>query len=175
MDCPPAPVNARRRPPAALALLLVALGGCSLFRAPETQRGNRLDADQLASITPGVQTRTDVQTLLGSPTQTSTFGNDSWYYISGTTRPSPGRQLQLTDQRVVAVDFDGRGVVQQVRVLGEDDARPISPVARETPVPGNERTLLQALFGNVGRFGPGQLGGASSAPVNPGAPIQPIR
>lgn len=175
MDRPTAPVNARRRPPAAIALLLVALSGCSLFRAPETQRGNRLDADQLASITPGVQTRTDVQTLLGSPTQTSTFGNDSWYYISGTTRPSPGRQLQLTDQRVVAVDFDGRGVVRQVRVLGEEDARPVNPVPRETPVPGNERTLLQALFGNVGRFGPGQLGGASATPVNPGAPIQPIR
>jgi hypothetical protein len=31
-------------------------------------------------------------------------------------------------------------------------------VSRETPVPGNERTFLQALFGNVGRFGAGALG-----------------
>jgi hypothetical protein len=33
-------------------------------------------------------------------------------------------------------------------------------VSRETPVPGNERTLLQALFGNLGR--PGMEGGPVS-------------
>lgn len=177
MDRPPTPVNRplvnrplvdrQVRPPAAIALAALVLGGCSLFRSPETLRGNRIDADQLAAISPGVQTRNDVQTLLGSPTQTSTFGEGSWYYISGTTRPSPGRQMALTDQRVVAVDFDGRGVVRQVRVLGEADARPIDPVDRQTPVPGNERTLLQALFGNVGRFGPGGIG--STQQQSPGA------
>jgi len=30
-------------------------------------------------------------------------------------------------------------------------------------VPGNDRTLLQALFGNVGRFGPGAQTGPGAA------------
>src|SRR3954464_2115134 len=96
MDRPPRPVNApTRRPPAprgaALALAaLLALPGCSFFQAPTIQRGHRISDEQLAEITPSVQTRQDVQALLGSPTQTSTFGDDAWYYISSKTRQRPG-------------------------------------------------------------------------------------
>jgi hypothetical protein len=32
-------------------------------------------------------------------------------------------------------------------------------VERETPTPGTERSVLQALFGNVGRVGPTPTGG----------------
>ncbi len=39
--------------------------------------------------------------------------------------------------------------------------RSVAMVGRETPVPGTERTLLQALFGNIGRVGP-------QAPTNQG-------
>jgi hypothetical protein len=38
-------------------------------------------------------------------------------------------------------------------------------VSRETPVPGNERTLLQALFGNIGRPG---LDRGTGGQQNPG-------
>jgi outer membrane protein assembly factor BamE (lipoprotein component of BamABCDE complex) len=174
MDRPCHPVNlpgaaqagmARWRA-AALALgLVLALPGCSVFDAPVVQRGNRVTEDQLKEITPGVQTRQDVQTLLGSPTQTSTFGDPTWYYISSKTRQRPGRQLLVTDQQTVVVTFDPSGVVREVKVLGEEDGKPVNMVSRVTPTPGNDRSLLQALFGNVGRIGPG-----ASIPTSPGAP-----
>jgi outer membrane protein assembly factor BamE (lipoprotein component of BamABCDE complex) len=161
MDRPTRTVNAAR----ALALgAMLLLPGCSVFDSPTVQRGNRVTDEMLAQITPGVQTRQDVQALLGSPTQSSTFSDGSWYYISSNTRARPGRELAVTDQRTVVVLFDGRGVVREVKTLGESDGQPVLMVARETPTPGNERTLLQALFGNIGRIGPG----AAQAGTGPG-------
>ncbi len=146
--------------------LLVLLGGCGwvtdrLGPAP-VERGNRVDADRLSQITPGVQTRTDVETLLGSPTARGTFDEDNWYYISARTRLQPGRFLEVEDRRVVAISFNRQGVVSGIRELGPADGRNVTVVRRETPVPGNERTLLQALFGNLGRPGVGNAG-----PTNP--------
>ena len=141
----------------ALAVLPLVLGACSFFQAPVVHRGNRITADQLGEITPGVQTKADVRTVLGSPTQTGMFGDDEWYYISSNTRQRPARQAALSDQQTVVVEFDRAGVVRRVRTLGAEDGRDVEMVARETPVPGNERTLLQALFGNVGRFGAGSM------------------
>lgn len=125
-----------------------------LFDAPLVRRGHMVAPEQLTQITPGVTRRDDVRALLGSPSHSGTFNDDAWYYISSSTRQRPGRALQVTDQRVVVVRFTPAGAVQEVRELGESDARDVSFVSRETPVPGNERTLLQALFGNVGRFNP---------------------
>jgi outer membrane protein assembly factor BamE (lipoprotein component of BamABCDE complex) len=141
-----------------LVFLPLLAGACSVFQAPVVQRGNRVTADQLAEITPGVQTKADVRTVLGSPTQTGMFGDDEWYYISSNTRQRPAGQFAVSDQQTVVVEFDRGGVVRRVRSRDGGDAREVEMVARETPVPGNERTLLQALFGNVGRFGAGALG-----------------
>jgi outer membrane protein assembly factor BamE (lipoprotein component of BamABCDE complex) len=52
---------------------------------------------------------------------------------------------------VVAITFDRRGVVQDIRELKPEDGQDIGMVSRETPVPGTERNMMQALFGNIGR------------------------
>ena len=158
------------------------LGGCAylppapdlprgIFTTPLTNRGHAVTADQLAQVTPGVSTRNDVQAALGSPSHAGTFSDDSWYYISSVTRTRPAQSLSVRDQRVVAVDFDGRGTVREVRQIGEGDMRRVAVVSRETPTPGNERTMLQALFGNIGRFGPNPGGQGSQVGMTaPGAP-----
>jgi outer membrane protein assembly factor BamE (lipoprotein component of BamABCDE complex) len=161
-----APVNTPRRLSMAALTLVLSLGGCSLFEAPRIARGNAPDQEQLAQITPGVATRADVAALLGSPSATSTFSDEEWYYISGITRTRPGQNLALEDQRVVAIRFNAVGQVQQVRELGQADARQVQVVARQTPVPGNERTFLQSLFGNIGRVGPGM---GATQPGMPGS------
>jgi outer membrane protein assembly factor BamE (lipoprotein component of BamABCDE complex) len=153
----PVPVNARARRPARLATaaLLLALGGCALFDTPTVDRGQKVDPEDLRQITVGVSTQADVTALLGSPSARGTFDSDHWYYISGVTRTRPGRTTSVLSQRVVAITFNGNGVVQKVEELTESDARSVQMVQRETPVPGTERTLMQTLFGNIGRLGPG--------------------
>jgi outer membrane protein assembly factor BamE (lipoprotein component of BamABCDE complex) len=162
---------------AAAGLLALSMtGGCTLyvseyvgniFESPSTRRGNQLDAEQLAQLVPGVSSRTDAQAALGSPTATATFTDDEWYYISSVTRQRPGRELAVEDQQVVVLRFNQGGVLQDVRRLGAQDARQVAMVERVTPSPGNERSFLQQLFGNIGRVGPG-LG--ASQPTAPGGP-----
>jgi outer membrane protein assembly factor BamE (lipoprotein component of BamABCDE complex) len=151
-------------------VLVVLLGGCSwvtdTLGPPPVERGNRVDAERLGQITLGVQTRNDVEALLGSPTARGTFDDDNWYYISSRTRLQAARFLEVEDQRVVAISFNRQGVVTGIRELGAADGRDITIVRRETPVPGNERSLLQALFGNLGR--PGLAGTGVGNPANAG-------
>lgn len=144
-----------------------------VFNAPVIARGHLVLPEQLQQITPGVTARADVQALLGSPSQTSTFSDDTWYYISSTTRQRPGRALAVSNQRVVVVAFNPGGTVTEVRELGEGDTRSINFVSRETPVPGNDRTILQGLFGNIGRFNP--LGGNAAQGSAPGVANAPAR
>ncbi len=156
-----------RKVNATLILLLIAamtLQGCALFARPRIPRGNAVDPEQLSQIRPGVQTRQDVQALLGSPTARGTFDEDNWYYISAQTRVQPGRFLQVQDQRIVAIAFNEQGVVTNIREIGQDDGQRVQMVDRITPVPGTERSFLQALFGNLGRAQLGNQGGLGGGP-----------
>jgi outer membrane protein assembly factor BamE (lipoprotein component of BamABCDE complex) len=150
---------------ALLLLVVFTLGACERLAPPPVPRGNKVDTERLAQITKGVQTRSDVAALLGPPTARGTFDEENWYYISGITQVMPGRYLELRDRVVVAISFDRRGVVQDIRELKPSDGQDISMVSRETPVPGTERNLMQALFGNIGR--PGLSDTASSTMNNP--------
>lgn len=147
---------------------LPALPGADLFDSPRVMRGQAIDQEDLNQITVGVTTRNDVAALLGTPTATGTFDDENWYYISAVTRQRPGRQLAVYDQQVVAISFDQRDTVRAVRRLTQEDARPVQVVQRETPSPGNERTILQQLFSNLGRLGPGV--GNIGQQSGPGAP-----
>nr|WP_305123186.1 outer membrane protein assembly factor BamE [Roseomonas sp. GC11] len=140
-----------------------------MFEAPPVQRGNKADPDLLAQLTPGVQTQADVQSLLGPPTSTGTFDRTNWYYISSVTRMRPGTKGAVEERRVVALTFDERGVLRQIRELGEKDMNDnVGMVERTTPVPGTERTVLQALFGNIGRIGAGNMGSEQGPGTGPG-------
>lgn len=149
--------------PSTLLAALVLLGGCSLFQPPQLVRGNMVDEEALGQIVPGTSRRSDVQSLLGTPTATSTFDDSEWYYIGARTRERVARVQAIEEQRVITIVFDREGTVREVRRLTEQDALPVQAVARITPTPGTERTFLQQLFGNIGRLPPG-VGGQTGAP-----------
>ena len=146
---------------ALVLLAALALGACERLAPPPVPRGNRVDSERLSQINKGVQTRGDVLALLGPPTARGTFDEENWYYISGQTQVMPGRYLELRDRVVVVLSFDRRGVVQDIRQLKPEDGQGVGMVSRETPVPGTERNMMQALFGNIGRPSMGDSGSAS--------------
>lgn len=144
------------------------LPGADLFDSPRTLRGHLVEEEDLRQLVVGTSTRRDVEALLGSPSASGTFDESEWFYISAVTRQRPGRALAIEDQQVVRIRFDGAGRVAEINRLTRADAREVRVVSRVTPSPGNERTLLQQLFGNIGRVGPG-LGQQPTAP-GPQAP-----
>jgi outer membrane protein assembly factor BamE (lipoprotein component of BamABCDE complex) len=120
------------------------------------QRGNLPDADNVLAIQPGVSTKDEVSQLLGTPSTIATFSDKTWYYISKRTETVAFFTPDVTDQEVLIVKFDDSDVVEQVAVLGLDDANDVEMVDRETPTYGQQLTILQQLLGNVGRFTKGE-------------------
>ena len=131
---------------------ILPLAACSLFEAPSTTRGDPVDLDSIKQLTPGVTTTADASALLGSPTAHETFDDNSWIYISQVTRPRVGRLPGVLQQRVVVLNFDGTGVLRSVKVYDKADARAVSMAPGTTATPGASVSVLQQLFGNVGRF-----------------------
>ncbi len=128
---------------------LLFLGACS---GQTAVRGNMVDLEDVEEIKSGEFTRDDVAALLGSPSATSTFEDKRWYYIGQKTEQVAFMKPEVIDRRVLVVDFDGNGTVAETKLYGLEDGQVIDMVARTTPTEGRDLTLLQQLFGNLGRF-----------------------
>ena len=147
------------------------LAGMTLLSAACAGRidahGDRLEADRLAQIRPGVQTREDVAQILGSPSSTSVFGEESWYYISDLVETRSIFDREITDRQVVTVRFNGDGVVSQVDAFGLERGKEVEVVERETPSFGESVTILNQLMGNLGRFNNAGMGQQRRGPPSP--------
>lgn len=141
------------------------LAGCGVLGPAPLPRGDRVDSDQLKQLVPGVSTQADASALLGSPTAKATFDPNTWLYISQMTQPVIGGTLSVLSQNVVELHFDDRGVLRAVQRLDKANGLPVTVVARTTPSPGTEASVLQQLFGNVGRFTPGGVNTGATPPA----------
>ncbi|HKF71141.1 MAG TPA: outer membrane protein assembly factor BamE [Stellaceae bacterium] len=115
-------------------------------------RGNLPTGDQLSQIKPGVTDKASVTTLLGSPSSVASFDDTTWYYISQKSEELAFFRPTARDPEVVAVVFDKDGIVKDVHKTSSKSPRDIQPVARTTPAPGKELSLIEQLIGNFGKF-----------------------
>ena len=132
--------------------------GCALAAAllavcaPQVhQQGHIADPDALAEIEPGVQTRAEVARLLGTPSAVGTFEDTHWYYITRRAETTAFYAPELVDQNITVIAFDENGVVAEISTVTLAEARAIEFAEQETPTRGRELTLLEQLFGNIGR------------------------
>ena len=145
-----APKRFRPFPAALIAgVSLLALAACSPQVA---KRGQVVDPQAASQLQAGRSTMAEVQKALGSPSMVGTFDKNVWYYLGQDVERVAFFAAEATDRKIVAVKFDDKGVVQQVAQLSLADGKQVELVARETPTAGNETTLMQDLFGNIGRF-----------------------
>ena len=101
----------------------------------------------------------DVMDILGSPSTTSAIDASTWYYIYSKAETVAFYHPTVTDRRVLAVSFDDDNKVNNLKYYGLEEGKIISYVDRTTPTRGRELTVLQQLFGNLGRLGAGNLPG----------------
>lgn len=131
-----------------LSLVSLMITACSPTQAT---RGNIVEDYRLAEITPGVSTRQNVLTSLGSPTTQAPFDDTIWYYIGQKTEKTGIFDPKVVEEKIVVVAFDEAGIVQTAEVV---DAQRIDiPRVREkTPTGGNEVSAVQQILGNIGKF-----------------------
>lgn len=118
------------------------------------QHGNVPDEEQVVQIQPGLDNKTRVQQLLGSPSTQGSFGDETWYYVSKKTSQTAFFEPDVVDQGVLAISFDQEGIVDNMKVYDQRDGRMVAMVDRITPTHGNSLTIIQQLLGNFGRFDP---------------------
>ncbi len=135
-----------------LALGLCTLLALSACGGDTIVRGNMPDVEEIAAIDPGIDTRDDVVERLGSPSALSSFLDRKWYYIGQTTHHFAFLKPEVVDRSVLMVSFDGTGKVEETVLYTLNDGQNIDPVSRKTPTEGKKLTILQQLFGNLGRF-----------------------
>ena len=146
----------RPAPPAlALAMLLTA-AAC----APRvTYHGFAPQVAELETITAGLDTRSSVLRRLGRPSATGSFDSRDWYYVASRMERTMFYAPEVVDRTVVAIRFDETGLVERVNRYGLEDGRVVDLVSETTPTYGRELTVLQQLFGNIGRATAGQVVG----------------
>lgn len=131
------------------ALTTLALGACE---GRVAVHGNPIDADELARLAPGRQSKADVIGLLGSPSSTPAFDDKVWYYMSDRERTLAFFAPETMERQIVALSFDEQGVLASVETFGLERGQEVEVVSRETPSFGQSPTILQQMLGNLGKF-----------------------
>lgn len=106
----------------------------------------------MAKIEVGVTTKEEVSKLLGTPSSVSTFGNNTWYYMSEETQRRAFLTPTVLKSNITRIEFNADNRVHSLNSVTEKDMQVVSHVARQEPTAGHSISVLQQLFGNVGRF-----------------------
>ena len=133
---------------AGLSLAGLSLAGCE---GQVALHGNPVDADELARLQPGVS-KAEVVGLLGSPSSTPPFDDNTWYYMSDQEKTLAFFAPETTERQVVVLKFDDQAILGSVRLIGLKDGQEVDLVSRETPSFGQSPTVLQQMLGNLGKF-----------------------
>lgn len=147
------------------ALAASALAGCE---PTYSNHGFMPQLSSLDDIRAGEDTRGSVLRKLGQPSSISAFDDADWFYSASRVEHYAFYAPEVVDRKVVAVSFDDAGLVTKVDSYGIEDGRIVSLITRRTPTYGRELTVLQQIFGNLGRFNAEQFTSPGRPPGVPG-------
>lgn len=140
---------------------LIIISACS----PKVEnRGYVKNADWKDAVIVGKSSKQDVLEKIGSPSAKSSFGEETWYYISGRKEAVAFLKPSLVEQEVVDIKFDEKDMVIAINIHSKDDAKDIALIKRTTPTEGHSLSFIDQTLGNLGRFNKPSSGGDSSLP-----------
>jgi len=95
-----------------------------------------------------------VRGKLGTPSATSTFDPNIWFYMNQVKSRVAFRRPQIVSRNVTAITFDKESeAVKSVDNLTLKDGRVIAFNGRETPTRGRELSVLEQIIGTLGNGG----------------------
>ena len=98
--------------------------------------------------------RSAVLARLGTPTAKSTFGDDTWYYMSQLSSHTAFFNPRVNRRDITAIAFGkADDHVAAVNTYSLKDGRVIAFNGRETPTRGREMTVIEQLLGSISAGG----------------------
>ncbi len=129
-------------------LLVMMLTACS---AQFTNHGYVPPAEDLEMIVPGIDNRASVEETIGRPSASGVVSEDTWFYVASRQRFFTYHAPEVVERQIVAISFDDRGTVQNIRELGLEDGQVVRFSRRVTESNIQEVTFLRQLIGSIGR------------------------
>ena len=135
---------------AACAVGLLSSGAC----APITSYSGfqAIEADPAKDVKVDADTKSTVRGKLGSPSATSTFDPNVWFYMNQVKERVAFRRPKVVARHVTAIVFDKDSEkVTAVNNYTLKDGRVIAYNEHETPTRGRQLSIMEQILGTVGR------------------------
>ncbi len=133
--------------------LLMAVGCTTLYR----NHGYAPSDDQLAEVLVGVDTRDTVADIVGPPTAGGVLNDGGFFYVESRFRLLGPLEPREIEREVVAIRFDGDGVVSNVERFGLENGQVVALSRRVTQDNVRDTTFIRQLFGSIGQFNAGDF------------------
>lgn len=108
--------------------------------------------DELANVLVGADTRATVAEVLGRPSSTGLMDDGGWYYLASKVENFTYHAPKVVERQMVAVSFDGNGVVTNIERFGLEDGRVVTLSRRVTDTGAKGPGFFKQLLGNLGNF-----------------------
>ncbi|MBT0956991.1 outer membrane protein assembly factor BamE [Alphaproteobacteria bacterium KMM 3653] len=134
---------------AGLGCLLAATVACT----PLIRNHGYVPSDEdLAGVLVGVDTRDTVADVIGTPSAGGVLNDGGYYYVSKQFSTFAYQEPKITDRQVVAITFDGEGVVKNVERFTLEDGNVVALSRRVTDSNIQGVSFLRQLLGSIGNF-----------------------
>lgn len=146
-----------------LILITVAAGLLSACNPTLRTHGYIATEDKPQAVEPDSDTKASVLARLGSPSVKGTFDEeletDTWYYMTSVRQRFAYLRPLVEERSITAVSFNKDGQVSKVAEYGIEDGQYVNYVDRKTPTRGRELSVLEQVFGTIGRLPTDRIGG----------------
>ncbi|MBO9473382.1 MULTISPECIES: outer membrane protein assembly factor BamE [unclassified Shimia] len=134
-----------------MGALVLALASCATrYR----NHGYVPSAEELASITLGVDTRDTIADTFGPPSASGVLNDSGYLYVRSRVKHFGPRRPEVVDRQIVAIGFDNNGIARNIEQFALEDGQVIPLARRITDNNIESGGLLRQLGRNLGNFSP---------------------
>ena len=138
-------------------LVALSVSGCT---AQYRDHGYLPDEVDLEQVVVGVDNRTTVQEVLGSPLGSGVMEDGAMFYISTRVKHYAFYEPKVVEREMLVVSFDAEDQVENIEKFGLEDGRVVTLSRRVTTGPVKGPKFLKQILGNLGNFNPAGLLGS---------------
>ena len=138
-------------------LIALSVSGCTaIYR----DHGYLPAEGDLEQVVVGVDNRSTVQEVLGSPIGSGVLDDGAIFYISTKVKHYAFYEPKVVEREMLVVSFDTDDQVENIEKFGLQDGRVITLSRRVTTGPVKGPKFLKQILGNLGNFNPAGLLGS---------------